>query len=320
MKILYAVNNRKGGQLQLARFLSFNQDNWQIKIAGHNKSCPAINLDWTLDALQNMFDLEHVSFDNDNLRTYYEQVKSFAPDLIISDLEVYTSYIGNQLGIPVWQVSPSLLYYGVDPLIKSEINVFKHYSYLFNRQNATDNILHAILGNSDRKLIPSHFGDAGSVKLNQGYEWIRPYHISGKESVPCQHNVCAATLQNDKAFINYLKSFKDVVLFSNNLDESYSGITLKDISKIEEYGCNLKNCIIGATQGYTDLLADLYYAGKYSLVFPDFTQGECVTNALLTEHLGLGKAIYKNELFEVNEIIPNLNSNIKYLHDEIRKM
>lgn len=319
MKILYAASNRKGGQLQLARFLSFSSG-LQVKVAGYNKSCPNFYLDWTLDSLQNMFDLEHVSFDNDNLRIYYEQVKSYAPDLIISDLEVYTSYIGNQLGVPVWQVSPSILYYGLDPLIKSEINVFKHYSYLFNRQNMTDDILHAILANSDRKLIPSHFGDAGSVKLNEGYEWVRPYHVGGKESVPCQHNVCAATLTNDKKFINYLKNFKDVVLFSTNLDESYSSLTLKDIYNFTEYGCNLKNCIIGATQGYTDLLADLYYAGKYSLVLPDFTQGECVINALLTEHLGLGKVIYNNDLYETNIIVPNLNSSIRYLHDEIRKM
>ena len=190
MKLLYAVGNRKGGHIQLARLLSTIpsafEENIQIKISGFNKSCPKLHLDWTLDALQNMFNVEHVSFDNDNLRTYYHQVKDYKPDLIISDLELYTSYIGNQLNIPVWQVSSSLLYYGMEQQEKIKTNIYRHYSYLFNRQNVNDDILQNILINSDRKFIYSHFGDTSAIKLTKGYEWIRPYHISGQESVPCQ--------------------------------------------------------------------------------------------------------------------------------------
>lgn len=317
MKILYAASNRKGAQLQLLRFLSFLSNHHQIKIAGFNKSLPNINFDWTLDALQNVFDVSHLSFDNDNLRVYYEQIKSYSPDLIISDLELYTSYIGIQLSIPVWQVSPNLLYYGMNQQDKVNSNIYRHYSYFFNRQNMPDDILQNILVNSDKKFIYSHFGDAGNINLNSGYEWVRPYAIIGKDSVPCQHNVFAATLKNDKKYINYLKNFKDVVLFSSFLEEEYTGISMKDILNFSEYACNVKNCTIGVSQGYTDLLADLYYAGKPCLVLPDFTQSECIVNAMLTEYLKLGKVIYQNEYIAPKAINIQIDEKIDLLHNKL---
>lgn len=320
MKILYASGNRKGAQIQLLRFLSFGKQNLHVKVAGFAKHCPGLYLDWNLEALQNMFSVETISFDNDNLRTYYNQVKYYNPDLIISDLELYTSYIGIELGIPVWQVSPSLLYYGLTQQDKISLNVYRHYSYFFNRQNIQDDILQNILINSDKKLVYSHFGDVGKTKLNEGYNWVRPYHILGKISIPCEHNICAATIQNEKKFLNYLKSFKDVVLFSSNLDEEYNNVQIKDFLNLKEYGCNITNCNVGANQGNTDFLADLYYANKYSLVMIDFTQSEYIVNGLLSEYLNLGKIVYTSSDFNNLIIESKIDSNINYLHEEIGKL
>ncbi len=320
MKILYAACSRKGAQLQLGRFLSaVAQDGHQIKLAGFNESCPGFYLDWTLDALLDMFNLEHISFDNDNLRTYFNQVKSFDPDLIISDLEVFSSHVGLVLNKPVWQVSPLLLYHGLSHAEKTNMGVYKNYSYIFNKQATIDDLIKNAIVNADKKFVYSHFGDASSAALMDGFEWVRPYHVTGKLSVPCQHNVCGVTLRNEKKYINYLKKFGDTVLFSTNLDEKYPGLMLKDISNLVEYGCNLKNCNLSINQGFTDLLADAYYNNKFSGVLPDFSQAECVINALYTEHLGLGKVIYQEEDLETLEIKTTYNK-LEFLHEKLKGM
>ena len=320
MKILYAACNRKGAQLQLGRFLSaVAKGEHQIKLAGFNESCPGFYLDWTLDALLDMFNLDHISFDNDNLRTYFSQVKTFNPDLIISDLEIFSSHIGLVLNKPVWQVSPLLLYYGLNAVEKTNMGVYKNYSYIFNKQATIDDLIRNALMNADKKFIYSHFGDATSAELMEGFEWVRPYHVTGKTSIPCKHNVCAVTLRNEKKYINYLNKFSDTVLFSTNLDEEFAGVTLKDISNLVEYGCNLKNCDLALNQGFTDLLADAFYNNKFSGILPDFSQAECVINALYAEYLGLGKVIYQDEDIEALEIKSSDNK-LEFLHEKLKGM
>jgi uncharacterized protein (TIGR00661 family) len=320
LKILYAACNRKGAQLQLGRFLSaVAKDGHQIKIAGFNASLPGFYMDWTLDALLDMFNLEHISFDNDNLRIYFNQVKSFDPDLIISDLEIFSSHVGLVLNKPVWQVSPLLLYHGLNTTEKTNMGVYKNYSYIFNKQATIDDLIRNALANADKKFVYSHFGDVTNTTLVEGFEWVRPYHVKGKISVPCQHNICAVALTNEKKYVNYLNKFEDTVLFSTNLDEEFAGVTLKDISNEVEYGCNLKNCFLAINQGFTDLLADAYYNNKFCSILPDFSQAECVINALYTEHLGLGKVIYQEEEtinFEVNSTYNRL----EFLHEKIKGM
>ena len=90
MKILYAASNSYGARLQLSRWLQAMQGSGhQIKIAAYKKSSPKrVNIDWTLNALLNIYQPDLLSTNNDNLSIYYEQVKDYAPDLVISDLEL----------------------------------------------------------------------------------------------------------------------------------------------------------------------------------------------------------------------------------------
>ncbi len=70
-----------------------------------------------------------ISFNNSNFKLYSKEIDQFKPELIISDLDIYTSYIGINNNIPTWQVSSLLLYHAIE--IKSRENIWKYYSSLF---------------------------------------------------------------------------------------------------------------------------------------------------------------------------------------------
>lgn len=173
LKVLYAANNYLSSFYSLRRFLSVYGKFYNIKVAGFTPSIQSLNVNWNLDCLLDFRDKNHsISIlHNDNYAFYAREINRFSPDLIISDLEVYTSLIGLNACIPVWQVSPSLLYYGVGD--NREIN--KYFSAIINPSVRFEECMTYILNNSDKKLVLSHLGDiAQPPVLKEGYQWVRP--------------------------------------------------------------------------------------------------------------------------------------------------
>lgn len=322
LKIVYAANNSYDSKIRLWRFLqNVEGENYQIKIAAYKKSSLFQNTDWMLDSLLNIFDPSKISFDNDNLKIYYEQVKYFKPDLIISDLEPFTSYIAGLLGVKLWQASPILLSYGLSYADKYKYGIRKNYSHFFKHRTSISQHLQNILDNSDRKFIYSHFVDTINMPhINERYEWVRPYHLLGHASKPCQHSVAGAIMEPDKSIYNFLKGIEDSVVFSQFVGEKYSNPTVKDLENEIEYACNLRNSDIFLCQGHTSLLADAFYNEKYSLIFPDFKDLECVSNAVLGEAVQLSKTMYGSKLpqkLEVEKIMIDYKPSVKFLHQYI---
>lgn len=177
LKILYAANNSNSSYYTLKRFVETYSKYYTIKTAGYSKSIKDLDVNWTLDALLDFRGKStSISFKNSNFALYNREIRRFAPDLIISDVEPYTSYIGLELGIPVWQVSPLLLYYGVN----HKTNLYKYYSGTFAKDTDKNQYITYIIKNSDKRLILSHLGDlSNSPRLKESYEWVRPnYGVS----------------------------------------------------------------------------------------------------------------------------------------------
>jgi len=317
MKILLGLSERQDSVLFLARFLEAVKDKHHIKVAGFNQFNTSI--DWNLNALKPLYTPNTLSFDSDVLESYYNQVKYFNPDLIISDLEVYTSYVAEALDKPIWQVSPNLLHYATPKKEKMAIGFFRSHPYFFNDLNLNQRIKN-IIYNSDKNLVYSHFGDAGIFKIEEGYEWVRPYHIVGKESLPCQHNIVAAAYRNKKQFINYIRKHKDAVLFSAFNEERYRDIALKSVYDWPEYACNLKNSNLILNQGHTTFLADAFYNGKSVLVMPDYEDQECAQNARYVVHYNFGSIVGDEVATAVKIPQPRHSEDIKYLHEHLETL
>lgn len=326
MKILYAASNNENAKIQLSRFVRAMEGKpHTVKIAAYKKSSPNINIDWTLDCLQNIFKPEHVNLDNDNFVTYYDQVRYYKPDLIISDLEFFTSHVANTLGTTLWQCSSSMVHFALSSDYKYNLGVFKGYAYLFNKNPQHIQRLINIMDNSSRNLLYSHFGDTRSPpKIKHQFEWVRPYHQVGKLSKPCQHNIVAGTLESNKRIIELLSSYPDSVCFSDFYHETYPNPAVKDIRNHEEYFCNLKNSNLFVNAGQTSFLADAFYNNKYSAVLVNAEDPECVVNSAISEKLGLSKSIYRTTedlslLFD-NQVNASLNEAGKFLHEKIEEL
>lgn len=327
LKILYAAGNNINARIQLARFLKAIEGKpFIIKIAAYKQSSPYnVNIDWTLDCLLNMFKPEHISLnDNENFTTYFEQIKYYNPDIIISDLEYFTSYIANFLDITLWQCSSLLINHAVNNDYKYNLGLFKNYSFLLNRNPVHVQRIINTIDNSNYNLVYSHFGDTINPPiLKNNYEWVRPYHGVGKNYKPCCHNMIASMTTNNKNILNILKKYPDSVSFSDIPDEFYKNVTMKGTGNQEEYFCNIKNSSLFLCEGQTSFLADAFYNQKHSVILTNFKETECITNSIFSTHLNLSTIIYHDEdlnKFHDKTITVNYNNDIKFLHQRLEEL
>lgn len=312
LKILYAAGRNQNAKIQLARFLASVDVPCQMKVAAFKCSSPKnTHIDWTLDCLLDIFNPEVPYADNNNLAIYYDQVKSFSPDLVISDLEHFTSHIANLLNIPLWQCSSSLISFALSKHQKAGSRLRNRYAYLLERYSDLPKWQTNIINNSDRNFIYSHFGDVSEppeIKIN--FEWIKPYHQIGKKSVPCQHNLVAGTLRNNKLIFDLLQRHTDSVAFTEFPYERYPNFRLKSIANQEEYFCNLSNSNLFFCEGQTSFLADAFYNGKHSGIMINFQDLECVTNAIYSEYFGLSTCVYD----PAADLTPIINKTVSQTH------
>jgi uncharacterized protein (TIGR00661 family) len=325
MKILYAASNNQNAKVQLSRFLgAMEGSQHQIKVAAFKKSSPKnINIDWTLDALLNIYRPDLIALHSDNLNIYLEQVKNFSPDLIISDLEYFTSCVANELNITLWQCSSSLINFAMIRNEKYNLGLFKYHAHALNKDTLHSQRMVNVLDNSNCNFVYSHYGDMiDSPSLMEGFHWVRPYHKIAKDYVPCQHYITAAFSVSDKRVMNFLKKFPDSIVFVDDPQEHYNNVQVKDIRNWDEYYCNLKNSTLSVCQGQTSFLADAFYNGKYSLIFPDYEDAESITNSQLAQKIGTGRIMtFSDELPNSSmEIEPMYADSIKYLHEYIEEL
>lgn len=326
MKILYAASNNQNAQIQLERFLkAIQHQRHTIKIAAFKRSAPHnVSVDWTLDCLLNMFKPEHISLDNDNLRTYYEQVKYFNPDLIISDLEYFTSHVANLLNITLWQCSSSIINYALASKEKYNLGLFKRHAYTFNKNPLNVQRTINVLDNSNWNGVYSHLGDSRlPPTLKENYEWVRPYHEVGRITTPCRHNLVAGMTRVNVKILDMLAKHDDSVAFAYETSGEYQNIILKPLSNQEEYFCNLKNCNLFVCGGQTSFLADAFYNGKHAAVITDYTDAECILNSEISQNFGLSTNVHQIEdliYVAAKRVSTSYSSKIKYLHEKLEEL
>ena len=326
LRILYAASNNQNAKIQLSRFQQALIGSPHIvKIAAYKQSSPNTNIDWTLDCLLNVFNPNHISLENDNFDNYFQQIKYYNPDLIISDLEYFTSYIANVLDITLWQCSSSVINFALTTDYKYDLGVFKRYAYIFNRNPVYIQRLVNILDNSNCNYVYSHLGDTLTPPiLKPEYQWIRPYTSIGKKSIPCQHQIVSGTLNSNKKIISLLRKYTDCVSFMELPQEKYDNPHIKNLNNQEEYICNLFNSQLFVCEGQTSFLADAFYNQKYSIVLTNIEDTECLINSTVSEKLGLSTSLYHVsddvQCYMNLPVTPNKNSHIKMLHEKLEDL
>ncbi len=319
MKILYAADNRSGSFFQLKRFLRvLKNKNITIKVAAYKKYSNDIDVDWTLDCLLNQFDPNNnISFKNDNYKKYFLEIQEYDPDLIISDLEIFTSYIAIELGLTLWQVSPLLIYHALETEFKNKLNIYKLYSYIFRQNKKQNEYINFIINNSNKKFIYSHFCDIQGIPIISNYNWIRPYYFLSEDNIN-PINMFGVGLGSDKKILALLNSYKGSRYFSNFTLEKYDNIKSYHIYNIDSYKKELSNSKLIICNSETSILADAFYNMIPSVAFIDSMDKESIINSKLTDYLNLGKTEFKED--NIYDINLSLNDKIKFLDQEIEEL
>jgi uncharacterized protein (TIGR00661 family) len=318
LKVLYAAGNRLSSKSQLERVYYFlDKKNVKLKLAAYKKSSPNyINIDYTLDGLNGFINEDDriVNIDNNyNLSLYCELIKSYNPDIIISDFEIYTSYAANKLGIQLWQVSPLSLMFALTDYEIAKSRILSKYKYLFSKSTTFYGYYQNMSINSDKNFVYSHFCDLkNEPKIKDGFEWMRPYSQIGDVNSQSKHNVFCSMIGDNKELIKELSKTEDCVVFSDAVIEDYKNIKLKKTSDMDEYFSNLKNCNFAVNEGSTSCLSDAYYNGKFSYIYPDFTNTESVINYCISETRKIGGILRD---FKIQNIKTNIKKDNKYLHN-----
>jgi len=325
MKIVYAAANYQNSKIQLFRFMeAMKNSNHTIKIATYKNSKPNnVSVDWTLDCLLKINNPEYFHLNNDNFRYYLSQIESFKPDLIISDLENYTSYIATILKIPLWQCSSMLINYSLPHKYKYDLGLHKTYSFILKKHHIRNQRIMNLIDNSNCNFVYSHLGDTDfPPAIESNFEFIRPYHKIGKDSTLCQHNVVAATLSTNKRIIGMLKTHLDSVCFTEVFGEEHNNPIMKSLINQEEYLCNLKNSNLFVTEGQTSFLADAFYNNKQTAVLVNIEDPECIVNSMIASKIGISSFLTQAVLEEKDfnqKFNIKLNPNIKFLHQKIEE-
>lgn len=313
IKILYAANNNLNSKIQLSRFID-NISGVELKIAAYKNYSPNINIDYTLDCLYGFNNERNI--DNSYLKIYYDKINKYSPDLIISDLEFFTSKIARELNIPLWQCSSNLLDYAIDFHHKYDLGISGKYKKILEK-TSLDHNFDTVLS-SDKNLVYSHLCDNFiKPELKKEFNWVRPYFVIGEESITCKKNVVAATIGYNKNIISLLSKYNDSVLFHDN-NYFINNILCKSLSNEEEFACNLYNSNFFVCQGESSFLSDAFYNYKYSIIIPNLFDNNCIINSLVCKKYQTSDNIYNvGDSFEIKDIKINFNSNCKFLHELI---
>lgn len=320
LKVLYAAGNNFSSKTLLQRFLK-HSDGFDLKIAAYKKSSPNVNIDFTLDSLLSLFPNRGFQFCSENMEVYKNYIKNQNFDIIISDLELFTSVIAAELETTLWQCSTSLLNFGMTLKGKYNSGIRSKYAHITKDHSDIKEIYFKLLNVSNEKFVYSHFGDIKEPPpLINGYRWVRPYHVTSEICERYKNNVTAGLTKND-SILNLLNKCENTVVFSNFPYEKHSNILMKDICDEGDYAKYISNCNFFACHGNTSFLADAYYNGKYTMISPIFDR-ELLISSLLTQKHNLGQLIFDEEEFEnfkPKTIDTNFN-NVKYLHELLEEI
>lgn len=310
MRVLYAANNSINSKLQLIRFRE-NFLNLDIKYSAYVNKKFSFNIDWNLNSLLNINKPEHLGLDNPNFEIYLSQIKSWAPDLIISDLEFFTSNAALILNIPLWNYSSSLLKYGVHSIQKQYTNINEQYSFLLKKNYIKEQSIQNLIINAERNFICSHLGDAApELVLNNNIEWVRPFYKQGKYSKICYHDCVAISLNNNRKLLSLVKT-KDNVLFTECVNEYFNNFEIKEINNDKEYACNLYNSDLIVCEGESTILSDIYYNGKYCYILNNFNDPDSLLASLFNNKYNLSSLLTTNlTKFDLISFKPNLREDI----------
>lgn len=177
MKILYASDNRPTSKNNLDGFLYSlslsNRKDIEVKVAAYASYYDKCY--WNLESLLNFSKPDaDFSIKNSNYQLFKNEIKNNKPDMIISDLEPYTSLVALDLNITLYQLSPLCLYHALDKKDKDKLKIKQFYYHLWESRVAKNNCVDYIIKNSNLNIIVSSLLGKYDMNINDNFIALHP--------------------------------------------------------------------------------------------------------------------------------------------------
>ena len=272
MKIVYSAGNRPSSQRCLIELLNRISAKHTVKIAGWYQQTNLIpNISWTLDSLDN------IELRSETLAKLKQDILEFAPDLIISDGELYLAKIATELNITSWCVSSLWLY----PGLKWEYNQLSYLAQLEELDRFLTRFPESL------KLIYSPFGDISMRPiLQEGYQWVTPF----------SHSLTPTKAEVPIVYIEESSRAKVLLPLLENLKLDIPNLVIT--SSFEEYLKELNRANWCLISGETHVVAEAIYHQKSICVIPNLKDWESILNAILIRSYSFGQDLGQAELME----------------------
>ena len=276
MKILYAANDNLESCLQLNRFLiNFPWDQHTLKVAGYSGYDYLIDIDFNLNFVKSFYSKVSVTLNTDNYNIFCSQLDRFEPDLIISDLDKFSSNYAILNNVKLWQYSSNLLQYCLPHYWHLKLRIANRYNY--------EQMYSYIINNSDKILLPTLYDQFG-LTLDNKVTLVNPLSFKGSEDKEIYNN-CISLLENKRKYLKLADS-KSVV-FTTNTFEFFNNFKLKHLYSDINYYNNIHNSKAYVCDLYDDLIFDGLLNNKTINTFMNSYDHNCHIHYQILKKMGL---------------------------------
>jgi len=310
MKIIYGTNNLIGSKTLLNRLTQ----HLPSKVASYSNVTN--ECDWNIDSIvhYNIFIYDE-KYQNSDFKRLFNQIAYIKPDLIISELNLPITYIGYLLNIPVYQISPLLIYFGltnksynndfinsVKYIYRDKIKFYIEFKSMFKN----------LMFNSERLFIYSYLGDIDhKFELNEKYTFIKPYYIPKKISENSYKDI--VNTKDYKSILKKIKYNKDTLVVS---EKEYVDVTYcNELSDVYSEGLNNVNNIYCG--GETSIISDGIYNNINVVQQINKQDLESGINNIINKKFNLFNCYYPEDNIVINKKDYKLYDNTKYFHEYI---
>lgn len=303
MKIVYAADNRWGAAYQLKAFVE--NTSHEVKVAAYTKSGRLLStIDWNLDAAKN------------NLDKLQLDIERYYPDFVLVDCEPIIANIAAKLDIPILYCSSLHL---LDGLV--------WYRGQREYSNTIEQLRRKIysMPAGITKLIYAPYGDLvnTSLQVNEGFEWIQPYHTK---------TLSSKDLSSKDLILSVIEDPTRSVALQQIYESSGKYKIITDTIGNGSYLSNLSHSQSLLIEGNAREVADSIYNNKRMIFIPQVKDAENVLNAIVCSNLKIGINLNQIELAGTSalskienaiEFIPKtftVVNNHKKLHERIDEL
>ncbi len=234
----------------------------------------------------------------DNFRMLYNIAKAFKPNIIISDFEVYSSFLSKIMRIPLISLD------NIHVITQCEIEVPDEYLI---EKIAAKGVIHSFIVNPKEYLITTYFYPPVKQKNVSLFPPILRKEILNLRPYTGGNVLVYQTSDSNREIIKHLKNIDEkFVIYGFDMEKTEDNLQFRKFSE-ERFFKDFESARAVISNGGFTLISEAIYLGKPVLSIPVKKQFEQIVNAFYLEKLGYGEFYEEIDEEIINRFLSRLD-------------